>query len=184
MDSPVAFQSDCGDEFGGDNPKGVAELCHPFLQPLGVRLCRYPLGRKGYNGRVERSHPPENSSGLRKRGSGTGSRPTRMVGMGGGVAVEVAVGARVAVGVTVGAEVAVAGGVALAVTVGAQAERMSELATERPMCVSSFLFSLNTIAVQRSPRHLRRAERSGKPSGGSACWPGHTAQTLLLLPEV
>ena len=27
-----------------------------FLSPLGGKLVRYPLGRKQYNGRVERSH--------------------------------------------------------------------------------------------------------------------------------
>ena len=54
--TPVAFQSDWGVEFGGDNPQRVQELSTRFLAPLGGALCRYPLGRKGYNGRVERSH--------------------------------------------------------------------------------------------------------------------------------
>lgn len=56
VEGPVTFQTDWGDEFGGDNPERMAELSHRFLQPLGGQLCRYPLGRKGYNGRVERSH--------------------------------------------------------------------------------------------------------------------------------
>jgi hypothetical protein len=34
----------------------VEELSQRFLMPLGGALRRYPLGRKGYNGRVERSH--------------------------------------------------------------------------------------------------------------------------------
>lgn len=54
--TPVAFQSDWGQEFGGDNPAQVAELSARYLQPLQGQLQRYPLGRKGYNGRVERSH--------------------------------------------------------------------------------------------------------------------------------
>ena len=34
----------------------MAELSQRFLMPLGGALRRYPLGRKGYNGRVERRH--------------------------------------------------------------------------------------------------------------------------------
>jgi len=34
----------------------VASLSRRFLEPLDGRLARYPKGRKGYNGRVERSH--------------------------------------------------------------------------------------------------------------------------------
>jgi putative transposase len=56
VETPVAFQTDWGVEFGGDNPQRVQELSARFLAPLGGALCRYPLGRKGYNGRVERSH--------------------------------------------------------------------------------------------------------------------------------
>jgi transposase len=52
----VTFQTDWGQEFGGDNPERVRELSHQFLQPLQGQLARYPKGRKGYNGRVERSH--------------------------------------------------------------------------------------------------------------------------------
>lgn len=52
----ITFQSDWGQEFGGDNPDRIAWLQTKFLQPLRAQLCRYPMGRKGYNGRVERSH--------------------------------------------------------------------------------------------------------------------------------
>jgi transposase len=54
--NPVTFQTDWGQEFGGDNPHQIAALETRFLQPLGGQLKRYPPGRKGYNGRVERSH--------------------------------------------------------------------------------------------------------------------------------
>ena len=54
--TPVAFQTDWGQEFGGDDPSRVARLSARFLQPLQGQLRRYPLGRVGYNGRVERSH--------------------------------------------------------------------------------------------------------------------------------
>jgi transposase len=56
IDIPIAFQTDWGQEFGGDNPAHVAELSARYLQPLQAELRRYPMGRKGYNGRVERSH--------------------------------------------------------------------------------------------------------------------------------
>jgi transposase-like protein len=54
--NPITFQTDWGQEFGGDSPQQIAALQKRFLQPLGGQLKRYPLGRKGYNGRVERSH--------------------------------------------------------------------------------------------------------------------------------
>ena len=54
--NPVTFQTDWGQEFGGDNPQQIAALEERFLRPLQGQLKRYPLGRKGYNGRVERSH--------------------------------------------------------------------------------------------------------------------------------
>ncbi len=56
VQTPVVFQTDWGVEFGGDNPQRVLDLSARFLAPLGGALRRYPLGRKGYNGRVERSH--------------------------------------------------------------------------------------------------------------------------------
>jgi hypothetical protein len=56
VDCPVVFQTDWGVEFGGDNPRNVEEWNERFLTPLGGALKRYPKGRKGYNGRVERSH--------------------------------------------------------------------------------------------------------------------------------
>ena len=37
-------------------PKNIEEWNERFLAPLGGALKRYPKGRKGYNGRVERSH--------------------------------------------------------------------------------------------------------------------------------
>jgi transposase InsO family protein len=52
----VVFQTDWGMEFGGDNPQHVEEWNQRFLAPVGGALRRYPKGRKGYNGRVERSH--------------------------------------------------------------------------------------------------------------------------------
>jgi len=52
----VTFQTDWGQEFGGDNPQRVQQLSKQFLSPLDGQLARYPKGRKGYNGRVERSH--------------------------------------------------------------------------------------------------------------------------------
>ena len=52
----VTFQTDWGQEFGGDNLSQITRLSTRYLEPLGGDLRRYPLGRKGYNGRVERSH--------------------------------------------------------------------------------------------------------------------------------
>ena len=52
----VQIQTDWGEEFGGNNPRRIQQLNRKYFRPLGGRLCRYPLGRKGYNGRVERSH--------------------------------------------------------------------------------------------------------------------------------
>lgn len=56
IDGEVAWQTDWGDEFGGSNPAKLARLQERCFAPLGARLARIPLGRKGYNGRVERSH--------------------------------------------------------------------------------------------------------------------------------
>jgi putative transposase len=55
-EAPVTFQTDWGQEFGGDNPDRVLRLSQQFLRPLNAQLRRYPKGRKQYNGRVERSH--------------------------------------------------------------------------------------------------------------------------------
>ena len=52
----VQIQTDWGVEFGGDNPQNVLRLNREVFEALGARLCRYPKGRKQYNGRVERSH--------------------------------------------------------------------------------------------------------------------------------
>jgi len=56
LQAHVSFQTDWGQEFGGDNPTRIAQLSNRYLRPLRADLRRYPLGRKGYNGRVERSH--------------------------------------------------------------------------------------------------------------------------------
>lgn len=56
IETAVTFQTDWGQEFGGDNPERVAQLSEQFFAPLNGQLARYPKGRKGYNGRVERSH--------------------------------------------------------------------------------------------------------------------------------
>jgi putative transposase len=56
IDTLVTFQTDWGQEFGGDDPTRVAQLSARYLEPLQGQLRRYPLGRVGYNGRVERSH--------------------------------------------------------------------------------------------------------------------------------
>jgi putative transposase len=52
----VAWQTDWGEEFGGSSPAKLARLQERCYGPLGARLARIPLGKKGYNGRVERSH--------------------------------------------------------------------------------------------------------------------------------
>ncbi len=56
IDRKVTFQTDWGQEFGGDNPEQIARLSAEFLAPVGGELSRYPKGRKEYHGRVERSH--------------------------------------------------------------------------------------------------------------------------------
>ena len=56
ISGPVSFQTDWGQEFGGTNPDKILRLQERFLAPLDGSLCRIPLGRKQYNGRVERSH--------------------------------------------------------------------------------------------------------------------------------
>ena len=54
--TPIQIQTDWGEEFGGDNPTRIAQLNRKYFAPLGATLCRYPLGRKRYNGRIERLH--------------------------------------------------------------------------------------------------------------------------------
>lgn len=56
IEGEVQWQEDWGVEFGGDNPIRLAELEEKVYRPFGARLCRAPKGRKGYQGRVERSH--------------------------------------------------------------------------------------------------------------------------------
>jgi len=52
----VVWQTDWGSEFGGSDLGRISELQRKYYLPLGATLARYPKGRKGYNGRVERSH--------------------------------------------------------------------------------------------------------------------------------
>jgi len=52
----VVWQTDRGVEFGGSDSGRISERQRKYYHPLGVVLARYPKGRKGYNGRVERSH--------------------------------------------------------------------------------------------------------------------------------
>lgn len=52
----LQWQTDWGSEWGGESLKKIERLNQKFFQPLGAKLVRFPLGRKGYNGRVERSH--------------------------------------------------------------------------------------------------------------------------------
>ena len=42
--------------FGGKSPRTLEELQKTLYKPWNAQLARIPLGRKGYNGRVERSH--------------------------------------------------------------------------------------------------------------------------------
>lgn len=52
----VQWQTDWGSEWGGESLQQIERLNRKIFRPLGAELVRYPLGRKGYNGRVERSH--------------------------------------------------------------------------------------------------------------------------------
>jgi transposase len=52
----VVWQTDWGEEFGGSNPEKLARLQERWYEPVGARLAKIPPGKKGYNGRVERSH--------------------------------------------------------------------------------------------------------------------------------
>jgi hypothetical protein len=56
VQTSVTFLTDWGQEFGGDNLARITSLATRYLHPLRGDLRRYPLGHKGYNGRVERSH--------------------------------------------------------------------------------------------------------------------------------
>jgi hypothetical protein len=47
VETLLAFQTDWGQEFGGDSPQPVAGRSRRFLQLLGGERQRYPLGRKG-----------------------------------------------------------------------------------------------------------------------------------------
>ena len=52
----LQWQTDWGSEWGGESLQQIERLNKRFFRPLGAELVRFPLGRKGYNGRVERSH--------------------------------------------------------------------------------------------------------------------------------
>ena len=56
IDVEVQWQEDWGPEFGGENPEHLAKLDERYYRPFGAKLRRAPKGRKGYQGRVERSH--------------------------------------------------------------------------------------------------------------------------------
>ncbi len=56
IEEHIQLQTDWGEEFGGKNIEKIGRLNREIFAPIGATLCRYPLGRKGYNGRVERSH--------------------------------------------------------------------------------------------------------------------------------
>ena len=52
----IQIQTDWGEEFGGDSLRKIELLNRKYFCHRGAELCRYPKGRKRYNGRVERSH--------------------------------------------------------------------------------------------------------------------------------
>lgn len=56
IDTCLVWQTDSGEEFGGKSPRTLEELQKTLYEPWNAQLARIPLGRKGYNGRVERSH--------------------------------------------------------------------------------------------------------------------------------
>jgi putative transposase len=56
IDTRLVWQTDSGEEFGGKSPRTLEGLQKDLYEPWNAQLARIPLGRKGYNGRVERSH--------------------------------------------------------------------------------------------------------------------------------
>ena len=56
MEEEVFWQEDWGEEFGEGNPEKLRKLDAAYYKPYGAVLGRAPKGRKGYQGRVERSH--------------------------------------------------------------------------------------------------------------------------------
>jgi transposase len=52
----VHWQEDWGQEFGGDDYNKLNLLNEKYYKPFNAVLNRAPKGRKGYQGRVERSH--------------------------------------------------------------------------------------------------------------------------------
>ena len=56
IDTRLVWQTDSGEEFGGKSPRTIEGLQKTLYEPWNAQLTRIPLGKKGYNGRVERSH--------------------------------------------------------------------------------------------------------------------------------
>lgn len=56
IEREIYWQEDWGQEFGGDKLTKLKKLDEIYYKPLGAKLARAPKGRKGYQGRVERSH--------------------------------------------------------------------------------------------------------------------------------
>lgn len=52
----ITWQTDWGQEFGGNNPVILDQIQRKYFEPLNARMVKIPKGRKEYNGRVERSH--------------------------------------------------------------------------------------------------------------------------------
>jgi len=63
IETEVDWQEDWGPEFGGENPEHLEKLDAKYYRPFGARLRRAPKGRKGYQGRVERSHRTDDDGG-------------------------------------------------------------------------------------------------------------------------
>ena len=63
----MVLQTDHGEEFGGTNPDRLAQINFQDLLPVGAQMVRYPMGRKQYNGRVERSHRTDDEELYRPR---------------------------------------------------------------------------------------------------------------------
>ncbi|MEO0121430.1 MAG: integrase core domain-containing protein, partial [candidate division WOR-3 bacterium] len=56
IDKEVFYKEDWGKEFGGDDPHKLRLINERRYKIYGAVLGKAPKGRKGYQGRVERSH--------------------------------------------------------------------------------------------------------------------------------
>jgi len=56
IEEEVFWQEDWEEDAGGDNPEKLKKLNEKYYRPYGAVLGRAPKGRKGYQGRMERSH--------------------------------------------------------------------------------------------------------------------------------